>query len=448
VVARDSIFFILFFFSPSFDYTEYRSPEWRQVALTEELQCWRFVSTHLTSTHICCLLLHGGCYDNQLFINYGVEYFPAREKDYGPIPLDENYEEGNQLMSRFNGLRHDVCISSSSNEEEQTCAATNPTLSMNVQSSLLSLMHNSLADIWQSRTLKTLPWDPQHVDYVLEHGTQFLYQNRSIQSLEWLQENGICIDTIQAGHSTIQQAGRGELVAFVLFFALSFCIACSWSFFCISCSWSFFSVSKGGFATKFIPQGHVVTAVPLIHIPNRDIFTMYGSMPGVEEEGDAQFIRNVSQPIHHQLMLNYCFGHRHSSLLLSPYGLLNTVINHSKENANVKIVWSKQGTRHPEWLSQPVREWGDTKHTGLAFEFVATRNILKGDEVRIKRASLEERARADCCLSYFSNRNAFFWIYYNRYCSTMVMNGKQLGRNTYPNGCRYPILNPMQQPMN
>jgi hypothetical protein len=149
----------------------------------------------------------------QLFINYGAEYFPAREKDYGPIPLDENYEEGNRLVSRFNGVRRRLptCINSSSDEEEQTCAATNPALSMNAQSSLLNLIQ-SLADIWQSRTLKTLPLEPQHVDYVLEHGTQLLYQNRSIQSLEWLQKNGICIDTIQAKRSTIPQAGRGKMV--------------------------------------------------------------------------------------------------------------------------------------------------------------------------------------------------------------------------------------------
>jgi hypothetical protein len=154
-----------------------------------------------------------------------------------------------------------------------------------------------------------------------------------------------------------------------------------------------------------------VTAVPLIHIPNRDIFTMYGSMLGVEE-GDAQFIRNVSQPIHHQLMLNYCFGHRHSSLLLSPYGLLNTVMNHaSKEHANVEIIWSKRGTRHPEWLNQSVKEWGETKHTGLAFEFVATRNILKGDEVRRIRVSRKE---GQCFLSFdvvrFTHR-LFFWLH-------------------------------------
>jgi hypothetical protein len=109
---------------------------------------------------------------------------------------------------------------------------------------------------------------------------------------------------------------------------------------------------------------------------------MYGSMPGAKP-GDAVIIRNVSQPIHYQLMLNYCFGHRHSSLLLSPYGVLNTVINHSKKRANIRIMWSKRGTRHPEWLNQPVKEWGETTHAGLAFEFVATRDIREGDEVRI-----------------------------------------------------------------
>jgi hypothetical protein len=86
----------------------------------------------------------------------------------------------------------------------------------------------SWADIWKSRTLKSLPVDPQHVDYVLEHGTQNLYLNRSTQSLEWLQQNGVCIDTIQAERSTIKQAGRGTLpLRFVLLFLVHFCMPCS-----------------------------------------------------------------------------------------------------------------------------------------------------------------------------------------------------------------------------
>ena len=85
--------------------------------------------------------------------------------------------------------------------------------------------------------------------------------------------------------------------------------------------------------------------------------------------------------MHWQLMLNYCFGHRHSSLLLCPYGVLASFINHSQKRNNTKVQWSQKAMAHPEWLEQPLDDWVDNFHNGLAFELIATRDIRKGEEV-------------------------------------------------------------------
>jgi hypothetical protein len=60
-----------------------------------------------------------------------------------------------------------------------------------------------------------------------------------------LEENGQCMDNIKDGVSTIPDAGRGA------------------------------------FANRFIPKGGLVAPAPLIHIPDRSIFTMYAHLPRI-----------------------------------------------------------------------------------------------------------------------------------------------------------------------
>jgi hypothetical protein len=56
-------------------------------------------------------------------------------------------------------------------------------------------------------------------------------------------------------------------------------------------------------------------------------------------------------------------------------------INHSP-HPNVKLEWSQNHTmRHPEWLDQPIAEWGNTMEVGLQFNIVALRDIDEGEEI-------------------------------------------------------------------
>jgi hypothetical protein len=200
--------------------------------------------------------------------------------------------------------------------------------------------------IWKSRPLLTLPENATPVDYLLEHGIKYLHYNRSIRSLPWLEEHGLCTDNLKPGRSTIHQAGRGA------------------------------------FATRNIRKGDVVAPMPLIHIPDRSIYNMYGYITSADVRYHTVH-RNVSDIRSAQLMLNYCWGHRESTLLLCPYGAGTSLINHppSKDKANSKLVWSTKGSRHLEWLTQGIDDWGHVRHAGLAFELIATQDIQEGDEV-------------------------------------------------------------------
>lgn len=162
-------------------------------------------------------------------------------------------------------------------------------------------------------------------------------RKQSIRSLEWLDEHGYCQDHLKPGLSTIIQAGRGA------------------------------------FATRDLPAGTVVGYAPLVHIGyyGKEVFT-------IEYEHDND------RPPMLDLILNYSFGHKNSTVLLTPYGGMVNYINHSKEKANVKIRWpSKELIAHkPSWLGKSPEFLRDTtEKIGLSFEYVALRDIAEGEEV-------------------------------------------------------------------
>ena len=99
-----------------------------------------------------------------------------------------------------------VCV------EEGYCVANKDLWRWQLETDLFQLSRD-LGVLWKSRPLLTLPENATHVDYLLEYGTQYLHYNRSVRSLEWLQENGIWTDNIKPGNSTIPQAGRGAFAS-------------------------------------------------------------------------------------------------------------------------------------------------------------------------------------------------------------------------------------------
>lgn len=162
----------------------------------------------------------------------------------------------------------------------------------------------------------------------------------SVRSLEWLNEHGRCMDNIAPGNSTIPQAGRGA------------------------------------FATRFIPEGGLVAPGPLLHIANRTVLNVYD----MGEDGK----RDTSKHVGMQLILNYCFGHKKSTVILCPYTSPSAYINHNSKSPNAKVVWADESTpnHNPYWLEESVDWLKTTEAIGLSLNFVATRDIQPGEEGR------------------------------------------------------------------
>ena len=362
----------------------------------------------------------------ELFAGYGENYFISRENEYGPIPLQKHHDMADDLIADFQELKRSCDLRGTvqtwmnggqctneefskdwiafvrelksiwnaseamqalpTNEEIQEQTKALGTTTNEVADSLLlrfqKLRHNcshdeiincatvysggwklilrDLKSVWKnSQSMQVLPDDEGSLKKIVDlGGTSYQHYHRSIRSLAWLRKHGTCLDNIKDGISTIPHAGRGA------------------------------------FATRHIAEGSIVAPAPLIHLQDRKVL----NMPYVDEKG-----RTISKeandalgktPIRRQLMLNYCFGHSRSTLLLCPYGVLTWLINHSQFKPNAKIQWSKD-MRHEEWLNESIESWEAVSHSGLSFDFVATRDIEEGEEVLIDYGDEWERSWQD-----------------------------------------------------
>jgi hypothetical protein len=134
--------------------------------------------------------------------------------------------------------------------------------------------------------------------------------------------------------------------------------------------------------------------------------TMYNVLSNAEYPSGSPLYRNASDPIHQQLLLNYCFGHSQSALLLCPYGMLTALINHSKKEPNTQIQWTKQ-MRHPEWMNMTLPRWARVLHTGLSFDFVALRDIEEGEEILVDYGDEWEQAWQEHARNYDPPRQMY-----------------------------------------
>jgi SET domain len=167
-------------------------------------------------------------------------------------------------------------------------------------------------------------------------------RKQSVRTIDWLNTHGYCQDHIRPAKSTIPQAGYGA------------------------------------FASRTLPKGTIVGYSPLVHMGEhgRDLYWIK-----YPEEAD---------PIEHKvkrrydLIINYSFGHKNSTVLLTPYGGMVNYINHDKDRANVKIRWPlKELVAHKPWFLDrtPSQLRDTTDKIGLSFEYVALRDIKEGEEI-------------------------------------------------------------------
>jgi hypothetical protein len=145
------------------------------------------------------------------------------------------------------------------------------------------------------------------------------------------------------------------------------------------------SAGRGAFATRDLPEGTVVGYAPLIHMAVRGDEVVTVDYDGVQHGSKDIQTNNFSRP---DLVLNYSFGHRNSTLLLTPYGSMVNYINHKNngdgDGPNVRLQWpSRELVAHkPDWLDKDIIFLRDTvDKIGLSFDYVALRDIKAGEEI-------------------------------------------------------------------
>jgi hypothetical protein len=202
------------------------------------------------------------------------------------------------------------------------------------------------------------------------------------RTLEWITSHGMCLDNIVSAPSTLPHAGRGA------------------------------------FAQRFIPKGSVIVPAPLLQIPDFQELFMYNLkttpdgdefIPRTMVREDATWSKSVEQEdelwIGAQLLINYCFSHFETPLLLCPqtnavlvnhcstrqsYGgdcsRYNAETDESKRGPNAIVRWATTWDPDTEqWLQyslKDIEKFTRQGERGLSIDYVATRDIFPGDEVR------------------------------------------------------------------
>lgn len=195
----------------------------------------------------------------------------------------------------------------------------------------------TFSTIGRERFRAALPDSLSGLKTVIEEGSAPYSTPNRVRSLEWLEENGMCLDNIRPGPSTVSGAG------------------------------------KGAFATRFIGKSSIIAPVPVVQILRRHL-EIYERMDEEDEDSEVEFVG-------HQLLLNYCYGHPKSSLLFFPYSPVVNYINHNSERANAELRWSTRDFHKKEWMGLTPEYLARKSHAGLVMEIVATRDVGPGEEI-------------------------------------------------------------------
>ena len=204
-----------------------------------------------------------------------------------------------------------------------------------------------------------LPMHPNDLAAVKKAGGIKKYSQMSqkeggrTRSLEWLQENGMCMDNIRSGPSRIPNAGRGA------------------------------------FANRKIIKGGLVAPTPLFLIPDKASMDMYelqeGDEDGTVNRSDEEIVRGQ------QLLVNYMYSHPKSTMGFVPTGTNVNLINHA-DKPNAKMQWSTHPMHVKEYMEISPVKLMNYRPIGVVMEILAVRDIEEGEEITIDYGSQWQEA--------------------------------------------------------
>lgn len=323
----------------------------------------------------------------EIFVDYGEAYLKLR--DYGqPSLTEEDYERSADIVQKMgdyllyeNGdpddrnflfevislaarSLHDPKLEELLSDPVPFCSANAEELNENDELSVKNITQNlskfdicdiprggsrvsledylarikALVHVLDERVSYALPDRRLDLETMYKDGITSLALNNRVRDVEWLEDNGLCFDNIERRESNIEDAGFGA------------------------------------FSTRHIPAGHTIAPAPLLHVSERSFMKMFRFY---EEDGETIPYGRVRG---YQLLINYCYGHNQSSILLcntSRAGL----INHSR-TPNAKYRWSTWDSTE-DWLSLSLADLKKTEERVLSLEIVALRDIKADEEVSI-----------------------------------------------------------------
>ena len=244
-----------------------------------------------------------------------------------------------------------------------------PNLSIGLQDEILDFMLFKVLGAAAGKNAKTIrsliPENTRKLKAVQEAGGSFMYRYMEmVRSPKWLQENGFCMDTLRTAPSTIPDAGRGA------------------------------------FSTKTFRKGDTIAITPMLHIADKSLLNMYPIKSFTNsQDGNVYVDYDRSEGmIGKQLLLNYCFGHPESSMLLFPLGSMVSSINHSRKNSNAYITWSRMADKLPNqhrYHDYTVEQMANTDKIVLTMKIVATKDIAPGEEILLDYGPKWEAAWQD-----------------------------------------------------
>lgn len=268
----------------------------------------------------------------ELYVQYGDDWFEDREEILGTIPLSYDFRQANALVKRLWKVYNNETLTH------------REIIDMGVDA---IQMYGD--PVWsRQRLLNAFPKNFMDFLKAVYVGTAALTVPNRVRSIEWLEQNGRCLDNIRPDLSTIRQAGRGA------------------------------------FATREIKKGSVIAPLPLVHL-RREHMHIYGS----DDYGDPR--ANVWRE-GTQLLMNYCYGHPESSLLFYPYSPVVNYVNHNLTHYNAEFQWSDLPNNKKDWLERTPDDLDSEDHAGLIMDMVATRDIDAGEEIFLNYGSQWERA--------------------------------------------------------
>jgi hypothetical protein len=291
---------------------------------------------------------------HEIYVDYGSHWFTRRPHLFGEdVPLADDYASANDIVQQWQRL-----VQTKSGYGEMASDLWH------------ALVQGVIRPHASSRLLRALlplaSHDAASVNYTSHHGSvAYLSVPNAIRSTDWLTEHGWCLDRVQVkprsslGHGTAGSSNNNPKLHRPPF-------------------------ERTVVARLDIAAGEVVAPAPLIHLSRQHTDLLW------VEAAAAQATDASSSPTvmwrGHQLLLNYCYGHASSSLLLFPYSPLVNLVHPAdplkNQTANVALRWSKR-MPHPEWLefnvSTLLQQYSN--QSGLLMEFYALRNIVAGEEI-------------------------------------------------------------------